>query len=356
LIVPSLDQEMPMNAPYLRAATLACFTFVLSACAGHPRLSAPEVPAQLRAPAGQVLFLEALGSGVQVYECAAAGGRYQWTFRNAELDLTDGEGRTVGRHYYPGPTWEAADGSKVVTEVKSRVPAPDASAVPWLLATRKSGSGTGLFADLASIQRVATAGGVAPQDGCAEAQVGKFARVPYTARFFLYRTGPSASARDPVYATAACSFATAAIGRGMAAIEAGAAADARAAFVEAAASEPGCALAHWGVAAANLAGLPSPLRADRLAEGAAAAFRAKAIGGTTERECELIDAVAQFYYLNGERTHDMRLVHFERALSRSRRAHPDDAIIAKWHERASRAAYARAVERAEAAYYRVAQP
>ena len=29
-------------------------------------------------------------------------------------------GRPVGKHYYPGPTWESVDGSKVVTEVKAR--------------------------------------------------------------------------------------------------------------------------------------------------------------------------------------------------------------------------------------------
>jgi hypothetical protein len=346
-----------MNATCHNAAILVSLALALCGCAAQPRLAAPEVPAQLRPPAGEVLFLEALGSGVQIYECAPSGGRYQWAFRGAELGLADREGRAIGRHYYPGPTWEAADGSKVVTEVKSRMPSPDPSAVPWLLATRKSGSGRGLFADLASIQRVATSGGVAPPDGCAAAQAGSVTRVPYTATFYLYRAGPSASWREPAYGSLACdSAAAAAFRRGVAAMHANAGEGARAAFVEAAAMDPACAMAHWGVAASSLATLPEPLGEDRLAEGAAAARLAKAIGGTTEQECELIDAVAQFYHLNGERTHGMRLVHFERALSRARRVHPDDAVIVAWHERASRAALAHATERAEAAYFRRARP
>jgi hypothetical protein len=91
-------------------------------------------------------------------------------------------------------------------------------------------------------------------------------------------------------------------------------------------------------------------------QGAEAIARAKVLGCDTEPECELIDAVAQFYHRPDERSHDERLVHFERALSRSRRACPDDAAIARWHERASKAALTRAQERAEAAYYRRARP
>jgi len=98
--------------------------------------------------------------------------------------------------------------------------------------------------------------------------------------------------------------------------------------------------------------LRTPLGDGALARGAAASRRAKAIGGTTERECELIDAVAQFYHRADERTHDERLVHYERALSRSRQAHPADEWIVREHERAGRAALARARERAAAAYAR----
>jgi hypothetical protein len=90
--------------------------------------------------------------------------------------------------------------------------------------------------------------------------------------------------------------------------------------------------------------------------GARAIVFAKALACATERDCELIDAVAQFYHLPEERTHDMRLVYLERSLSRSRAHCPDDADIARWHDRAAKAALARATERAEAAYLRIAKP
>lgn len=108
------------------------------------------------------------------------------------------------------------------------------------------------------------------------------------------------------------------------------------------------AMAWYVEAAAEMGDLRTPLTQDRLERGAAAIAAGKAIGGTTERECELIDAVAQFYHRHDERTHDERLVHYERALSRSRRQHPDDAEIASLHRRASRAAWNRAVERVNA--------
>lgn len=169
----------------------------LAACARHPTLQAPAVPEPLQPPAGQVVFLEAFGSGLQVYECASrSGGPFLWTPRGAKVELVDRSGRPVGRHYYPGPTWEAVDGSKVITEVKARVPSFDPTAVAWLLSARKSGTGEGAFARVASIQRVRTEGGMAPPDGCDAAEAGKQLRVPFKAAFYFYRDAPGDSGAD----------------------------------------------------------------------------------------------------------------------------------------------------------------
>jgi hypothetical protein len=116
------------------------------------------------------------------------------------------------------------------------------------------------------------------------------------------------------------------------------------------------AMSYWREAVAAMGDIRVEAPYSVFMRGAKAIARAKAIGCTTESECELIDAVAQFYHLPEERTHDMRLVYLERSLSRSRQHCPDDADIARWHDRASKAAFARATERAEAAYFRVAQP
>jgi hypothetical protein len=115
-------------------------------------------------------------------------------------------------------------------------------------------------------------------------------------------------------------------------------------------------MAYFSTAVAAMGDLRSEAPYSEFMRGARAIVFAKALGCATERDCELIDAVAQFYHLPDERTHDMRLVHFERALSRSRRACPDDAELAAWHDRASKAAFARAVERSEGAYFRLARP
>jgi hypothetical protein len=173
-------------APLALAAALA------GGCAALEMPEPPDVPADLRPPATQSPFLEATASGQQVYECAARPGMpaaFQWTPRGAEAALVDLSGRPVGRHYYPGPTWEAVDGSKVITEVKVRRPSPDPSSVPWLLLASKSHTGEGMFAQTRSIQRVRTSGGIAPSETCGASNAGNVARVPYTATFYFYREG-----------------------------------------------------------------------------------------------------------------------------------------------------------------------
>jgi|SRR5688500_4056315 len=108
------------------------------------------------------------------------------------------------------------------------------------------------------------------------------------------------------------------------------------------------AMAWFEKAAAEMGDLATPLSPEGLVRGSAAIARAKAIGGATERECEMIDAVAEFYHRHNERAHDERLVHYERALSRARRLLPHDLEIAARHTQASKAAFARALERVEA--------
>jgi hypothetical protein len=150
----------------------------------------PEVPAALRAPAGQAVYVEALGTGVQIYECApTSDSSYAWVFKAPEASLADRSGRSLGKHY-AGPTWESSDGSTVVGEVKASDPGPNPSAIPWLLLAAKSNAGTGVFAEAKSVQRVATVGGIAPTEACTAANAKQVARVPYTATYYFYRAAP----------------------------------------------------------------------------------------------------------------------------------------------------------------------
>lgn len=176
------------HSPCGIVALCSVAALLAAGCASNA-LAPPEVPAALRPPQDQSAFLEARATGVQIYECAAKpedSSAYAWTFKAPEATLADPWGRPIGKHY-AGPTWELADGSTVVGELKARDPGPDPSAIPWLLLTAKSTSGAGEFGHTQSIQRVRTAGGVAPAQPCSSSRAKQTVRVPYTATYYFYR-------------------------------------------------------------------------------------------------------------------------------------------------------------------------
>jgi len=178
-----------MNKRYLLTIFHVTTAAVATGCASSPATVPPEVPQALRPPAEQSVFVEALASGVQIYQCASKPGNpsaFEWTFRAPEAALVDRAGRPIGKHY-AGPSWESIDGSIVVGDVKARDPGPDKSAIPWLLLTVKSTTGSGLFAQTKSIQRVKTTGGISPAQECSVQNAGEVARVPYTATYYFYR-------------------------------------------------------------------------------------------------------------------------------------------------------------------------
>jgi hypothetical protein len=180
-----------MQTLHSHALVLSTALLAAGGCATRQVAAPTDVPAQLQAPAGQLPFVEALATGVQIYECAPKPiepSAYAWTFRSPEATLSDRSGRALGKHY-AGPTWESVDGSKVVGQAKASDPGSDPSAIPWLLLTAKSSSGAGTFAQVTSIQRVRTVGGAAPTEPCGAANAAQVARVPYAATYYFYRMG-----------------------------------------------------------------------------------------------------------------------------------------------------------------------
>lgn len=178
-----------MRLSPLHAYALAAVFLTVSGCATGPTISPPQVPADLRPPSGEVLFLEASAAGVQIYECVLKPGQaatYEWIFRGPQAALVDSSGRSLGKHY-AGPTWESNDGSSVVGEVKARDSGPSANAIPWLLLTAKATAGSGAFSPTTSIQRLRTVGGITPSEACSAANAAQIARVPYTATYYFYR-------------------------------------------------------------------------------------------------------------------------------------------------------------------------
>jgi hypothetical protein len=179
----------PRSLSSFLAAT-AVLTTLLGACGSAP--PATPVPAALNAPAGAQRAFVHHARGVQIYECRLADGAAApaWAFVAPEAQLFDGaaSNTAVGTHG-AGPFWQGGDGSRIVGTVKARADAPAAGAIPWLLlSTQAQGGGAGAMSAVSHIQRINTAGGVAPAAGCAARDdAGKRARVPYTADYVYFK-------------------------------------------------------------------------------------------------------------------------------------------------------------------------
>jgi hypothetical protein len=169
--------------------TACALVLLVGACAGSQRsTSTVNVPDRLKPAETESLSMIVHAKGVQIYECRAkkdpAGG-YEWAFVAPEADLFDARGNKTGRHY-AGPYWESTDGSKIAGTVKERADAPTGDAILWLLLAAKSVGPDGSFSKVTSIQRVNTAGGVAPAAGCLRAVSGTPGRVNYTADYYFF--------------------------------------------------------------------------------------------------------------------------------------------------------------------------
>jgi hypothetical protein len=157
----------------------------------HAQTPPTSAPAAL-VPANAVYVFESLGRGVQIYRCeanATAPPMHAWVFVAPEATLYNAAGQVIGTHF-GGPTWQGNDGSTVVGMVAEQQDSPESSAIPWLLLRAQSNGGSGLFSSVTYIQRLDTAGGVAPADGCGAGTVGETQRVPYTSNYvFWYAAG-----------------------------------------------------------------------------------------------------------------------------------------------------------------------
>jgi len=140
-----------------------------------------EVPAQVVPAADQDLAFALEAEGVQSYACADGA----WVFIAPDADLYQHDNPGPVGHHFAGPTWEYQDGSSVVAKKTADAKA-DPSSIPWLLLVATSHAGDeGRMTEITSIQRLETAGGLAPSGPCA---VGATLEVPYTATYFFYRT------------------------------------------------------------------------------------------------------------------------------------------------------------------------
>jgi hypothetical protein len=160
--------------------TVSAVSFVsaLTAFVVTSSLAQSQMPDAIAA-SGQTLVATMHAEGAQIYECKAdASGKAVWQFREPIAALFV-DGKTVGRHY-AGPSWELADGSKLVGKVAARAPGATASDIPLLKLDAMSQGGEGMLAGITTIQRLKTKGGTA-EGSCP--MMGAFLSVPYAAEY-----------------------------------------------------------------------------------------------------------------------------------------------------------------------------
>jgi hypothetical protein len=156
---------------------------ILLALPAHAQMA--SAPGAVTPPAGQRAAMTWTGVGELGYECKAKeGGTHEWTFVGPDARLTEA-GKAVGK-YYAGPTWEAADGSKITGKQVAVAPS-SAGNIPLQLV--KAEGGDGAFKDVTYIQRLNTKGGVAPAESCSASTAGARKTVPYSADYVFFKAG-----------------------------------------------------------------------------------------------------------------------------------------------------------------------
>jgi hypothetical protein len=188
-------------------ALAAALGALLAQSASAQHIPPPEVPAGLEAPAGARVFLVGHAVGTQNYVCLPSGNAFAWTLFTPQAVLFGERGEQLTTHFFSPnpeeggtfrPTWQHSRDTSSVW-VKLVAPSSDPAyvapgALPWLLlevtGAMPGPRGRGALTRTSHIQRIATAGGVAPATGCAAtADVGKKEIVPYTADYVFFTGG-----------------------------------------------------------------------------------------------------------------------------------------------------------------------
>jgi hypothetical protein len=171
-------------------------------------LTPPSVPANIQVPAGHKVFLVGYAVGTQNYICLPADGGVKFTLFTPQATLFKGDKQITTHYFSPNPaeggtvraTWQhSKDTSTVWGKVADGNSSSDPAfvapgAIPWLLVTvvgTQEGKGSDTLAATTFVQRINTAGGVAPATGCASStDIGNRAYVPYTTDYLFYKALP----------------------------------------------------------------------------------------------------------------------------------------------------------------------
>lgn len=215
---------MRMQRRFTIALALGCAA-VWAAPADAQNITAPATPPIITPPAGNSAFLAGHAIGTQGYIClptAPGAATASWTVKGARPEATlfqrvYGYDVQIITHFLspdanpnaaaPNPlpfgsaTWQSSlDSSKVWAAVlhANTIPAgshpscPNAGSIPCLLlesiGNQQGPTGGSILAKTTFVQRLNTAGGLAPTDGCTTAaEVGNQALSPYAADYVFFR-------------------------------------------------------------------------------------------------------------------------------------------------------------------------
>jgi len=169
------------------------------------RVTPPLTPANIQAPAGNKPFLVGHAVGTQNYICLPVGSGFNWTLFGPQATLFRDNDRQAITHFLSAnpdengtlrATWQhsrdtsAVWGMAIESSSDANFVAP--GAIPWLLlrvvGDEEGPDGGQKLTDATFIQRLNTAGGIAPSTGCAQpTDVGNRVFVPYIADYFFYK-------------------------------------------------------------------------------------------------------------------------------------------------------------------------
>jgi hypothetical protein len=175
----------------------------------HHHHNPPDVPDEIAVPEGNKPFLIGHAIGTQNYVCVPSGASVAWSLFTPQATLFDDHGNQLTTHFFsPNPfenpaavraTWQdSRDTSSFWGAVVRPSTDPnfvEQGAIPWLLIAppgpNTEPTGHGRLIGTTFVQRVNTAGGVAPATGCATStDVGKRVFVPYAADYVFWRSQP----------------------------------------------------------------------------------------------------------------------------------------------------------------------
>jgi len=204
----------------LTAAGVVAFGLMVTTgvrAAGVDGIKLPDMPGNLVVEDGNELFLAGHGVGTQNYVCApsiTSVTGVAFSLFTPEATLFDNAGDQLITHFFsPNDdptvlppergtvrvTWEdSRDSSRIWAALQAQStdePFVRKDAVAWLLlkevGVAAGPAGGDRLTKVTFVQRLNTAGGLAPATGCSSfGDLGRKAFVPYSADYFFYRQSP----------------------------------------------------------------------------------------------------------------------------------------------------------------------